>query len=153
MTPDGMPATARMLITIEPDRRALIVRTSGTRPRWGLPGGVVEAGEAPSAAAEREVREETGLIVTAGVPLLVEWIAPRTPVRRGRLAFTFAGPTLSAADARIVLPPTEVDAYEWIDRPRAAELFHPLIVEQVGHGVALPAYPTYLETHPSETTS
>jgi ADP-ribose pyrophosphatase YjhB (NUDIX family) len=31
--------------------------------RWGLPAGAVDPGESPAAAVEREVREETGLIV------------------------------------------------------------------------------------------
>jgi ADP-ribose pyrophosphatase YjhB (NUDIX family) len=34
---------------------------------WSLPGGRVEPGEDDSAATEREVREETGLVVRAGV--------------------------------------------------------------------------------------
>jgi ADP-ribose pyrophosphatase YjhB (NUDIX family) len=33
--------------------------------RWTLPGGWIDLGESPAYAAEREVREETGMIVTA----------------------------------------------------------------------------------------
>lgn len=45
--------------------RVLLVRrgTEPARGRWSVPGGRVEAGEAPEAAAVREVAEETGLRV------------------------------------------------------------------------------------------
>ncbi len=51
--------------------RALIVQR-GAEPRrgeWTVPGGLVELGEALRAAVEREVLEETGLVVKAGAIL------------------------------------------------------------------------------------
>ena len=50
------------------DGRVLLVRR-GRAPlqgEWSVPGGVVEVGEALSAAVQREVLEETGLIVSVG---------------------------------------------------------------------------------------
>lgn len=54
----------------EAGRLLLVQRTD--LPQWCMPGGAADVGESPSAAAEREAREETGLIVRAD-RLLAIW--------------------------------------------------------------------------------
>lgn len=39
---------------------------------WGLPGGGIEEGESPEAAAVRELREETGIVAESVGPLMAE---------------------------------------------------------------------------------
>jgi 8-oxo-dGTP diphosphatase len=54
-------------VIVEGERVLLVRRaTEPLRDEWSVPGGVVELGEKLRAAAEREVREETGLNVQAG---------------------------------------------------------------------------------------
>lgn len=52
--------------------RILVVRTTYLGPEWMLPGGRVERGETPHAAAAREALEETGMRVRVDRLLLVD---------------------------------------------------------------------------------
>lgn len=45
-------------------RRVLLQKRSRSQAHWGFPGGVMQLGESAEEAAIREIREETGLIVT-----------------------------------------------------------------------------------------
>ncbi|MBI5671022.1 MAG: NUDIX domain-containing protein [Chloroflexi bacterium] len=46
-----------------------LIRVSAYEPRWQLPKGIVEAGEAPETTARREVREEAGIETEVVAPI------------------------------------------------------------------------------------
>lgn len=48
------------------DAGQVLLQKRGDSGLWGFPGGAIELGESPEAAAIREVREETGLDVAVG---------------------------------------------------------------------------------------
>ncbi|GAA1939287.1 NUDIX domain-containing protein [Nocardioides hwasunensis] len=67
-------AIAQMLVR-DPEARVLLCQLTYKRD-WDLPGGVVEVGESPRLAVEREVTEELGLTVAAGELVLADWLPP-----------------------------------------------------------------------------
>jgi ADP-ribose pyrophosphatase YjhB (NUDIX family) len=78
---------AHVLVT-DGEGRVLVVRTTYLGPGWMLPGGRVEHGETPHAAAARETREETGMDVVVERLLLVD-------ARKARdVSFVFGGRAL-----------------------------------------------------------
>jgi len=67
-------AISQMLIR-DADGRVLLCQLTYKRD-WDLPGGVVEVGESPRVAVQREVEEELGLEVEPAGLLLTDWLPP-----------------------------------------------------------------------------
>ncbi len=91
---------------------------------WQLPGGVVEADEAPWAAATRAVRQELGLPgLTLGRLLVVDWVAPRDGIAIEGLLFVYDAPAPLSAEltAAITLPAKELEAWAWCDEQQLHE--------------------------------
>ena len=55
------------------DERVLLVRRANPPSKgvWAIPGGGIQAGETLQSAAEREIREETGVVIRARDPIFV----------------------------------------------------------------------------------
>jgi 8-oxo-dGTP diphosphatase len=109
--------SAAMLIT-DPADRVLVVKPN-YRPDWGVPGGIVESGEAPHAGATREIAEELGLRIPAGDLLVVDWLPPENARPRGITSYLFDGGTL-AGPAAIRLQAEELDDAEFVTWAEAA---------------------------------
>lgn len=92
-------------------RESVLLVKSRFKRRWQLPGGSVEAGEAPWEAAVREVQEETGL---DALLLGLSGIYRR---RDGSLAFVFLARV--PADASPAGPRHEIAKQKWIRIPKA----------------------------------
>ncbi|MEZ0067440.1 8-oxo-dGTP pyrophosphatase MutT (NUDIX family)/adenylylsulfate kinase-like enzyme [Streptacidiphilus sp. MAP12-20] len=86
------------------------------KPGWEFPGGVVETGEAPSAAAVREAEEELGLVLAEDSLrlLAVDW-EPNGGPRSGGLRLVFDGGLVSAAAQEgLTLPAAELRAWSFV---------------------------------------
>ncbi|QBI54489.1 NUDIX domain-containing protein [Streptomonospora litoralis] len=116
------------LITDESGRVLLV--DPNYRDHWTLPGGIVEDGEAPHLACEREVAEEVGLQRTAGTLLALQWSAPRGARPRPFLSFVFDCGTIDSG-AVITLQEDELDDYAFVAPDAAADLLHPALAPRL----------------------
>jgi 8-oxo-dGTP diphosphatase len=103
--------SASMLIT-DQDDRILLVKPN-YRPDWGIPGGIVEADEAPDQCAAREIAEELGLDIPAGDLLVVDWVAAAGDRPQAIMNFIFDGGVLSDPGA-IRLQEEELDDAQFL---------------------------------------
>ncbi|MER5640068.1 NUDIX domain-containing protein [Kitasatospora sp. NPDC002227] len=128
----GDTVAAAVLLFDEQDRVLLVDPVY--KPSWEFPGGVVERGEAPTDAAQREVAEELGLrLETSALRLLaVDW-EPRTGPRRGGLRLVYDGGRLSeAALGALRLPAEELRGWRLVTLEEAGALLPPARLRRLG---------------------
>ena len=98
-------AISQMLVR-DPDGRVLLCQLTYKRD-WDLPGGVVEVGESPRLAVQREVEEELGLEIEPGDLLLTDWL-PAWGGWDDAVCLVFDGGTRSAALTDVVKQEREI---------------------------------------------
>ncbi|MFF0413127.1 NUDIX domain-containing protein [Kitasatospora sp. NPDC004745] len=118
--PAYLPGIARAFpavscLVTDPDGRILLVRSFNREP-WGCPGGVIDPGETPEQAAERELLEETGLRLSAGRLLHIAWASgdgsdlPNMP----GVQFYFDLGTVPLPHPPLRLQPDEIRDAAWV---------------------------------------
>jgi 8-oxo-dGTP pyrophosphatase MutT (NUDIX family) len=90
---------------------------------WTIPGGIMEAdGESPWEACQREVREETGLEVSHGRLVVMDFRRPKE-ARPGGIRYLFdCGQVSDAALADVKLQPEEISEFRLVPLPDALDL-------------------------------
>lgn len=116
--PTAGPVRAAGVVTFRPGRDVLLVH----RPKyddWSFPKGKLERWEHPTAAAVREVAEETGLHVRLGPPVADQFY----PVNgRPKTVHYWTGRVVGSDDVGRYRPNSEIDAVRWVPVAEAAEL-------------------------------
>ncbi|WP_327281928.1 NUDIX domain-containing protein [Streptomyces sp. NBC_01205] len=123
--------TGAVVLVTDTDGRVL-VQSVDYRPDRLLPGGAVDAGEAPAAAAAREVREELGIDGSYPHGLAVDWIPADIPGFApemrfpGEILYVYDGGTWTAdrIDA-IRLPAQEITGIQFAEPADLPALMDP----------------------------
>jgi 8-oxo-dGTP diphosphatase len=129
-----IPASAGGLIR-DGSGRLLILKPT-YKSGWTVPGGQIEAtGESPWEGCRREVSEETGLQVSTGRLVCVDFLRPK-PGRPGGLRFLFDCGVLPASELdAIVLQEEEISESRWVGPDQATDLLSGPVGRRVAHGL------------------
>ncbi len=108
------PAPTVDVVILLPGDRVVLVRRRNPPHGWALPGGFVDEGEPLAAAAAREAREETGLMVELAEQFHA-YSDPRRDPRRHTISTVFLG--RAAGQPRGGDDAAEAGAFPWTALP------------------------------------
>ncbi|MEU7528600.1 NUDIX hydrolase [Saccharothrix sp. NPDC042600] len=115
--------------------RVLLLETT-YKKSWEIPGGAVDAGEAPWRTAIREVQEEIGGYRKLGRLLVIDHIPTDGPMPEG-LAFVFDGGLISDVEVgEIELNDPEIRSVGLFHMNRVSELAAPLLARRIKSALA-----------------
>ncbi|GGQ86671.1 NUDIX domain-containing protein [Couchioplanes azureus] len=127
--PFATPRVAAGALFVDDQNRVLMLRPT-YKSYWEIPGGYVEAGEAPLHACRREIREELGIQVDIDLLLAVDW-APN-PGEGDKLLFVFDGGRLTAEQlAAIKFDDGEIGQWSFVDEARLDEVTIPRLARRI----------------------
>ncbi|KOV84809.1 NUDIX hydrolase [Nocardia sp. NRRL S-836] len=128
--------TAAGVLFRDAQSRVLLVETTYKRS-WEIPGGAVDADEAPWRTAIREVGEEIGLYRPLGKLLVIDYIPADDPMPEG-LAFVFDGGLITSEEvAAIASTDPEIRSVGLYELDDARDLVKPALARRIA--VALSA--------------
>lgn len=113
----------------------ILLQETSYKADWEVPGGVVEAGESPWAAASREVIEELGVDRPLGRLLVVDYVRPQDNRPEG-VVFLFDGGLLGETDlAEMVLGEEEIRSVAFCAFAEARARTKPLLADRLAAAV------------------
>lgn len=113
------------------DGRVLLVEPT-YKEVFEAPGGAVESGESPQAAAAREVMEELGITIAPGRLVVVDYVPPTSDRRTDGVIFVFNGGVLTEDHvASISLASDELRSWGWYTVADVYELMRPLVARRI----------------------
>lgn len=98
---------------------------------WLIPGGTIDEGEFPKECAEREIREEIGLDITAERLLCVDFVIPKdTPYENIQFVF-FGGILKKEVIRKIQIPKDELSEFCFVDTEEATKILRPNLARRL----------------------
>lgn len=139
--PPAMSVVALVFAAVRDTRGRVLLARRGDTGNWELPGGKIEPGESTTAAAVREVREETGIAITvtglAGVfsdPRHVVVYPARSEARQQHVTLVHAIPR--EREQRPRPDGEEITAAAWLELDDLAIVpIHPSVHRRLDHAL------------------
>lgn len=113
-TLEARPASANVLL--ENSQHELLIIKPTYRNIWGLPGGVIDAGETPLAAAIREVKEEVDVVVAPEELRFTAASLRQHGAKQPTYQFTYHATIDDERFAAIALQASEIGSYRFIGK-------------------------------------